>query len=145
MSAYPPPSDLTPIFNTSQFNSATGSTLDIAYLNANYLQFPIGQGNITVPSEIVENGLTIGGSIVMEPNANPPTNFLQFPDGSKQFTASSGGTNLLNSANTWTNSNTFQTIIDGTAPASTALDTHTGTFCNGISYLVTCHFACNGT
>ena len=123
MSAYPPPTDLTPTFNTSQFNSTTGSTLDIAYLNAHYLQYPVGQGNITVPSAIIENGLTTGGSIVMEPNASPPTNYLEFPDGTQQFTASTGGssgTALLSSANTWTNSNTFQTIIDGTAPASTA-------------------------
>lgn len=123
MSAYPPPTDLTPVFNTSQFQSANSSSLDIAYLNAHYLQFPIGQGNITVPSAIVDNGLTIGASIVMEPNANPPTNYLEFPDGTQQFTASTGGnpTNLLSSSNIWTGSQTWNGSPNNLATGATTL------------------------
>jgi hypothetical protein len=45
----------------------------------------------------------------MEPNASPPTNYLEFPDGTQQSsgTTSSGSDPLLSSANDWTNTNAF--------------------------------------
>ena len=118
MSAYPPPVDLTPVFNPAQFQAADMTSLDVAYLDAHYLQFPIGQGNITVPSAIIENGITTGASILMEPNTNPPTNYIQFPDGSKQTTANGSSSNVLTSNNNWSGQNQYNTIPTTTTTTS---------------------------
>jgi len=109
MSAYPPPTDLTPIFNAGQFTTPNSSNLDTAFLDAHYVQYPDAQDSLTIPSAIIANGMTTGGSIVIEPNASPPTNYLEFPDGTQQYTSAttSNGTALLSSANTWTNTNNF--------------------------------------
>jgi hypothetical protein len=118
MSAYPPPTDLTPVFNRAQFQTTAPANLDTAYLDAHYLQYPVGQGNITVPSAIVENGLTTGANILMEPNGNPPTNYLQFPDGSKQTTANGSSSNVLNSNNQWNGTNQYNVIPTTTTSTS---------------------------
>jgi len=118
MSAYPAPTDLTPIFNTSQFQTPNTSGLDTAYLDAHYVQYPTAQGNLNIPSAIIENGITTGASFIMEPNATPPTNFIQYPDGSKQYSANGASSSVLDTNNTWTGSNNFSNVIP-TAPTTT--------------------------
>ena len=57
MAIYPPPTFLEeiPIFNTINWETSAEDTIDIAYLNANYLRFPVAQGFETL-QEISVNG-----------------------------------------------------------------------------------------
>jgi hypothetical protein len=90
MSAYPPPTENLPIFDSSQFSTLTG-TLTKAEADLLYLHYPLGQGNETIPSLVVSGAETIGGqlnaeqNIVMSGTAN--TNYIEFPDVTKQYTA----------------------------------------------------------
>ena len=43
----PEPFPLNPIFNPNDFSQVSNVTIDIAYLNANYLKYPVAQGNET--------------------------------------------------------------------------------------------------
>ena len=44
MASYPPPTEIIPIFNPIDYNTEVNDSITIAYLNANYLKFPIAQG-----------------------------------------------------------------------------------------------------
>jgi hypothetical protein len=44
MATYPPPTEIGVIFNPIDWNTEVNDSITIAYLNANYLKFPIAQG-----------------------------------------------------------------------------------------------------
>lgn len=123
MSVYPPPNytETISIFNPVNWVVNTSDGLTQEELDLLYLKFPVAQGLETL-QQIVVNGtadfnssLTASNNIVMDGVFN--TNYIQFPDGSKQYTASSG--NLLTSNNTWTGTNAFNTSL----PSSTLTPT----------------------
>lgn len=94
MSAYPPPTEILPIFDSNNFHLNGSETLTKAEADKLYLQFPIGQGTQTIPELLVSNDTTIsgdcevGGDLVLSGTAS--TNYIEFPDGSQQFTAFTG-------------------------------------------------------
>jgi hypothetical protein len=110
MSEYPPPNEILPIFDSNNFHRYGSGTLTKQEADLLYLHFPIGQGTETIPDLFVSNDTTIGGDcevggdIVLSGVAL--TNFLEFPDGTKQYTASSS-TALLSTNNTWTGTQTW--------------------------------------
>lgn len=108
MSAYNPPSENVPTFDSSLFRTANSGTFTKKEADGLYLHYPIGQGNETIPSAVIGGQLTAQTNIIM--SGTPTTNYLQFPDGTKQYTASSGGgatTFTLTSNAVGTNSWTF--------------------------------------
>lgn len=93
MSAYYPPTENVPIFDASLFrttNDTTSQYLTKDEADRLFLQYPFGQGTETIPSLIVSNNQTTGGNIVM--NGTSGTNYLEFPDGTRQYTATSAST-----------------------------------------------------
>jgi hypothetical protein len=123
MAFYPPPDEVLPIFNPVNFQTqANTGTEDIPFLTQYFLRFPTSQGSEVVAGSLTsQQQLTANTNIVMDGTAN--TNYLEFPDGTQQFTASQGGNSgdaLLSSANTWTNTNTFSAISYATTPTATA-------------------------
>ena len=112
MSAYNPPIENVPIIDSSLF-SVSDTSLTKAEADLLYLHYPIGQGNETIPSLTINGSKTIGANIIMSGVAN--TNYIQFPDGSKQYIASS---NLLTSNNTWTGTNYFNNATPLTTSAT---------------------------
>lgn len=88
MSAYYPPTENVPIFDASLFRTTNDTTSE--YLTKDeadrlFLQYPFGQGTETIPSLIVSNNQTIGGNLVMDGTSG--TNYLEFPDGTRQYSA----------------------------------------------------------
>jgi hypothetical protein len=89
MSAYNPPVENVPIFDASLFrttNSSTSGFLTRDEADRLFLQFPFGQGTETLPALNVSGNQTTTGNIVM--NGTALTNYLQYPDGTRQYTAS---------------------------------------------------------
>jgi len=68
-------------FNQECFIVDTGGGAD----PADYLQFPIGQGVETLPGLISLGDIDVGEDIVM--TGTPGVNYIEFPDGTKQYTA----------------------------------------------------------
>jgi hypothetical protein len=54
------------------------------------------------------------------------TGYIQFPDGTQQFTASTTSPNLLNTNNTWTGTNTFNNTITAGADKNIVMTAGTG-------------------
>jgi hypothetical protein len=78
MTTYFPPLENVPIFDPILFSTPNESqALSVVEGNRLYLQYPFAQGTETFPANIVLNGTT-------------NSNYIQFPDGSKQYKASSG-------------------------------------------------------
>ena len=137
MATYPPPNFLEPL---SVFNPANWETLDITLTtetaDTRYLKYPVAQGLETLQDIIVNgsstfnNPATINNTATFNNTANfdtnivmtgtALTNYLEFPDGTKQYTASG---NLLTSNNTWTGTNAFNNVnpitTTATMPATT--------------------------
>jgi hypothetical protein len=72
-------------FNENCFITETGTGNP-----ANYLQFPIGQGIETLPGLITIGDVDVGANIVMTGTAG--VNYIEFPDGTRQYTAFTGST-----------------------------------------------------
>jgi hypothetical protein len=109
MAFYPPPDEILPIFNPANFQTQgnTGDE-DIPFLTQYFLRFPTSQGSETVAGTLVSQfQITANTNIVMDGTAG--TNYLEFPDGTQQYTASAGGnpTNLLSSNNNWIGNQTW--------------------------------------
>jgi hypothetical protein len=88
MSAYNPPVENVPIFDAGLFsttNSSTSGFLTITEANRLYLQFPFGQGTQTIPAVNITGNATIGNNLILD--GTPATNYLEFPDGTRQFTS----------------------------------------------------------
>jgi hypothetical protein len=102
MAIYPPPTFLEeiPIFNTINWENSGHDTIDIAYLNANYLRFPVAQGFETL-QEISVNGnanfnnpVFVNDNITLEQGVIPPRS-ITFSDGTVQTTAAAALTPLV--------------------------------------------------
>jgi hypothetical protein len=96
MSAGNYPNEFLSIFNSANFNATNGSdTLTQEQADLLYLKYPFGQGSETIPSLIVGDNAGVGENLRVGQNilmsGSPLLNFLQFPDGTQQFTASTGG------------------------------------------------------
>ena len=105
-SSNPPNPNTPPQFNNDAFLSGENPTIDVNYLNANYLQFPFAQGTenlgaINVAGTATHTGLT-NFNAAATANANlviggtPAVNYIQFPDGTRQYTSATGGVDNLN-------------------------------------------------
>jgi len=58
MATYPPPTEIIPQFNSTDFNSALQESLTIAEADTRYLKYPISQG-----SETISGNLTVSGTL----------------------------------------------------------------------------------
>jgi hypothetical protein len=116
--SYPPPTENVPLFDASNFitdNSPITATTGLKY----FLSYPYAQGTQTLQTTFVAGDLTCESdlivnknNIIMNPDVSPnPTNYIEFPDGSKQYVASTGGSAILPTNNTWTGTNTFNNTI----------------------------------
>ena len=120
MSVFPPPTEIVPIFNPLDY-LRQDSTLTKEYADLHYLQFPVAQGTESLQETIVNgpavfnDSLTANNNIVID--GIPNTNYLEFPDGSKQYTAPPAG-NLLTSNNIFTGTNAFNNAAPITSTAT---------------------------
>ena len=97
MALYPAPNPKLPIYNPTAYHVDTGNKIGIdeQFLAENYLQFPLAQGTETFGDIVVGNDETISGNLILDGTFQ--TNYIQFPDGSQQFSASVGdGSAFLN-------------------------------------------------
>jgi hypothetical protein len=78
MTEYNPPVENVPIFDASLFSTTNKENEYLTRENADslYLHYPFAQGTETFPQNIILSGTT-------------NTNYIQYPDGSKQYTAPS--------------------------------------------------------
>jgi hypothetical protein len=105
MASYPPPNPQQgSIFNPSDWIVPNTGSIDTAYLNEHYCQFPVAQGNMSFAGISNTGSTTIKQNLVMTGTAN--TNYIEFPDGTKQYTAVAGN-DILKTPNTWIGVNTF--------------------------------------
>ena len=90
MASYPPPTFIEPlsIFNPANYETTSAGGITEAFLATHYLQFPVAQGNETLDTTFVSGALEANNNIFI--NGTPSVNFLQFPDGSKQYIAGGG-------------------------------------------------------
>jgi hypothetical protein len=96
MSAGQYPNEFLSIFNSANFNATNGSdTLTQEQADLLYLKYPFGQGSETIPSLIVGDNASVGENLGVGQNiimsGISGTNYIQFPDLTKQYTASTGG------------------------------------------------------
>ena len=90
MSSYPPPDPNVSIFNNLYWQTgATVLTKEIA--DKYYVKYPTAQGDEKFPFNVeIDENLTVNGTSTVNNNSiiNGAGHYLQFPDGSQQFTAS---------------------------------------------------------
>jgi hypothetical protein len=127
MSAYAPPIENVPIFDSSLFSTPVNDTLTQAEADKLYLKFPLGQGAETIPSLIVSGAATTNGNAGYASNiimsGTPAVNYQEYPDGTKQYTAYTG--TATNANNVLANGAT----AGGTYPVSyLPVGTTTGTY-----------------
>ena len=115
MASYPPPNFIEPlsVFNPVNWE-VRQTTLTTAIADLRYLKFPVAQGLETLQDTITNGTADFAGNIVMSGTAS--TNYLEFPDGTKQYTSSGG--NLISSNNTWTGTNAFNNVAPITSSAT---------------------------
>lgn len=97
MSAYPPPIENVPIFDAGLFPDSVSGTggLTQSEADALYLKWPFGQTNETLSGSTTMTGQTtiLNSNLILDGVYN--TNYLEFPDGTKQYTASTAGGYIL--------------------------------------------------
>ena len=116
MAVYPPPNfeEYLSVFNPTNWIAEAGSGVDTAFLNANYLKFPVAQGTETLVDTTVNGDLTIANKIIY-PNGNtqntaPITRVEPIPNDGSDFTfttACAGAINILTSTHTAADRNVF--------------------------------------
>jgi hypothetical protein len=90
MSVYPAPANQQgEIFNPSLWIVSAITGVSVQYLDENYLRYPVAQGYETLNGMTNLSNGTFEKNIVM--TGTYLTNYIEFPDGSQQFTADSGG------------------------------------------------------
>jgi hypothetical protein len=123
MSIYPPPpTQQGSIFDPSLWIVSDVNGVSVEYLNANYLQFPVAQGFETLSGVNNFGSTTISQNLVLD--GTYLTNYIEFPDGTKQYSAGGTTTGYASLADTqeFTGQNTFNNsggIIIENTPAST--------------------------
>ena len=110
-SSNPPNPNTPPVFNNDAFGQGADPTIDIAYLNANYLRFPTAQGsetlqNIQVVGSATFNNAALPTSAGVLPAANTISTQIPTMDWVQQA-ITAGGANILANNNTWTGQNIF--------------------------------------
>jgi len=116
MSLYSPPNEILPIFNPINYD-LPGNTdpNDIPFLTGYFTRYPVSQGSQTISGTLVSTGqVTAQTNIVM--SGTPATNYIEFPDGTKQYTAGGGAgtlSSVLTAGNTATNSITLDNLGAG--------------------------------
>ena len=89
MSVYPKPTaQQGAIFNPDLWIVSDVNGVSVDYLNENYLQFPVAQGFETLNGMTNLQSTTIGKNLIMSGDAD--VNYIEFPDGTQQFTAGGG-------------------------------------------------------
>jgi hypothetical protein len=63
MATYPPPTEIIPQFNSTDFNSALQESLTIAEADTRYLKYPISQGSETISGNLTTTGAIITSAI----------------------------------------------------------------------------------
>jgi len=90
MSAYLPPIENVPIFDAGLFpdSDSSGGGLTQAEADTLYLKWPFGQLNESLNGSTTMNGQTtiVNNNLILDGVSN--TNYLEFPDGTRQYTAS---------------------------------------------------------
>jgi len=120
MATYNPPTNLEPInvFNPANFMRAD-TNLTQAQADTRYLRFPIAQGTEYLQNAEAIN-FDVGANLTL--SGTDGVNYIQFPNGSKQYVASTS-TNILPLNNTFTGTNAFNNVApitsSATQPAST--------------------------
>jgi hypothetical protein len=109
MSAELPPTEQVPLFNPIYFLGA-GSPFTKEVADNLYLQYPVGQGTEIIPDLVVSGELQSGENILMTGTAL--TNFLEFPDGTQQFTAAVGVGATIDITDTNTNATFYPVFVD---------------------------------
>jgi len=108
MATYPPPAnEQGSIFNPDSWIQQPLASVDTAYLDANYCRYPVAQGEMnfadtnTAGNSVVTQNIVLDGTYL--------TNYLEFPDGTKQYTAGGGtaGIAVLADTQSFTGVNTF--------------------------------------
>ena len=108
MASYPPPNPQQgTIFNTIDWIEPNAGSIDTAYLNEHYCQFPVAQGSMSFAGINNTGSTTIKQNLVM--TGTPNVNYIEFPNGTKQYTASSGA-DILDTDNTFIGVNTFSPL-----------------------------------
>lgn len=85
MSVYPPPTQITPIFNPNDYETVNNTSLTIDYANDHYLSYPVAQGTETLLDVIIDGSLTsdapaiFNGGVTI--NSALGLNELDFNDG----------------------------------------------------------------
>jgi hypothetical protein len=107
MASYPKPTNTGSTFNSSNWIAPTINSADSAYLNANYCQFPTLQGAINTKNLTTTGSIGVSSNIVM--NGVSGVNYIQFPDGTKQTTATQdfSGYAFTDVSNNFSKLNTF--------------------------------------
>jgi hypothetical protein len=107
MASYPRPTNTGSTFNSSNWVAPTASSADTAFLNANYCQFPTLQGAVNTKNITTTGNIGVSSNIVM--NGVAGTNYIQFPDGTQQKTATQdfSGYAFTDVSNNFSKLNTF--------------------------------------
>jgi len=139
MSSQIPPNPIVDTYNPAYWGEEN-IAITASYLAQNYLQFPFAQGDETFGGISVNAGADFNGVMTIDGVATFSVQPLQTATQPASTDATTkipttawvqsalnggggGGSSLLSSSNTWTNTNNFQSIIDGTAPAPTSNST----------------------
>jgi hypothetical protein len=109
MATYNPPSQNLVIFDNSVFTDSNPSgNLTRAQADLLYLHFPFGQGSETIPSVSITGTSTLSGTVSANNNlilgGTNGVNYLEFPNGTKQYVAA---IDYLSSNNLWSGKNQF--------------------------------------
>jgi len=116
MATYPPPTEQLPIFDDTVFSSPTDDALTYDSAKKYFLTFPNAQGTENLQTTNVSGLLTCNANAKIA--GTPLTNYLEFPDGTKQYSAATSPATLLASNNTWVGTNAFNNVAP---PTSTSL------------------------
>jgi len=109
MATYNPPTQNLVVFDNSVFTDSNPSgNLTRAQADLLYLHFPFGQGAETIPSVSITGTSTLSGTVSANNNlllgGTNGVNYLQFPNGTKQYVAA---IDYLSTDNLWSGKNQF--------------------------------------